>query len=68
MKMAADWLCRSPLRQYGRLTEIKPAMKMVVKPAAPNGHTTMIDDWFSAIKLPLTIERIHQLPRNPAYK
>ena len=28
----------------------------------------MIDDWFSTIKLPLTVEQFHQLPRNPAYK
>ncbi len=28
----------------------------------------MIDDWFSTIELPLTIEQFHQLPRNPAYK
>ncbi len=39
------------------------------------GHTrcskqihTMIDDWFSTIKLPLTIEQFHQLPQNAAYK
>jgi len=28
----------------------------------------MIDDWFSAIKLPLTWEQFWQLPQNPAYK
>jgi len=28
----------------------------------------MIDDWFSAIKLPLTLQQFRQLPRNPAYK
>ena len=28
----------------------------------------MIDDWFSAIKLPLTWQQFWQLPRNPAYK
>lgn len=28
----------------------------------------MIDEWFSVIKLPLTIKQFHRLPRNPAYK
>ena len=28
----------------------------------------MIDDWFSAIKLPLTWDQFWQLPQNPAYK
>ena len=28
----------------------------------------MCDDWFALIKLPLTIEQFHQLPRNAAYK
>ncbi len=28
----------------------------------------MCDDWFALIKLPLTIEQFHRLPRNSAYK
>lgn len=28
----------------------------------------MIDDWFSAIELPLTWQQFWQLPKNPAYK
>lgn len=28
----------------------------------------MCNDWFSLIKLPLTLEQFHHLPRNPAYK
>ncbi len=28
----------------------------------------MIDDWYSAIKLPLNLKQFHQLPRNAAYK
>jgi GNAT superfamily N-acetyltransferase len=28
----------------------------------------MCDDWMPGIKLPLTLEQFHQLPRNPAYK
>jgi GNAT superfamily N-acetyltransferase len=28
----------------------------------------MCDDWFSLIKLPLSIEQFHRLPRNAAYK
>ena len=35
---------------------------------ASKGQAAMIDDWFSTIKLPLTIEQFRQLPRNPAYK
>ena len=26
------------------------------------------EKWYPFIKLPLTIEQFHQLPRNPAYK
>ena len=29
---------------------------------------TMLDRWFSVIKLPLSWRQFHQLPRNPAYK
>ncbi len=43
-------------------------MKMAVKSTALNRCTTMIDDWFSTIELPLTIKQFHQLPRNAAYK
>jgi len=32
------------------------------------GATTMIDDWFSAIDIPLTWQQFWQLPKNPAYK
>ena len=28
----------------------------------------MIDDWFSAIELPLNMRQFRQLPQNPAYK
>jgi GNAT superfamily N-acetyltransferase len=28
----------------------------------------MIDDWYTAIKLPLSLTQFHQLPRNAAYK
>ena len=28
----------------------------------------MCDQWMSALKLPLTWEQFHRLPRNPAYK
>jgi len=28
----------------------------------------MIDKWFNTLKLPLTIQQFHELPRNPAYK
>jgi GNAT superfamily N-acetyltransferase len=28
----------------------------------------MCDEWMPVIKLPLTLEQFHQLPRNPAYK
>src|SRR2546423_464085 len=33
-------------------------------PRAP----TMCDDWMPVIRLPLTLDQFHQLPRNPAYK
>ena len=29
---------------------------------------TMLDRWFSVIKLPMSWRQFHQLPRNPAYK
>src|SRR5438093_552326 len=28
----------------------------------------MCDDWMTGLRLPLTFEQFHQLPRNPAYK
>jgi GNAT superfamily N-acetyltransferase len=42
---------------------------MIVDAADQNrGATAMIDDWFSAIDLPITWQQFWQLPRNPAYK
>jgi GNAT superfamily N-acetyltransferase len=42
---------------------------MIAKPVGQNrGATAMIDDWFSAIEVPLTWQQFWQLPRNPAYK
>jgi len=28
----------------------------------------MLDDWYRTLRLPMTVEQYHQLPRNPAYK
>ena len=42
---------------------------MIAKaPGQSEGATAMIDDWFSAIELPLTWQQFWQLPQNPAYK
>ena len=37
-------------------------------PSPTYRHTAMIDDWFSAIELPITWQQFWQLPQNPAYK
>jgi GNAT superfamily N-acetyltransferase len=69
VNMAADNVCRRPWRRHSRLTAAQAPVKMIAKPVGQNrGTTAMIDDWFSAIELPLTWQQFRQLPQNPAYK
>ncbi len=52
-----------------QLTAAAARVKMIARSVDPNpGATAMIQEWFSAIELPLSWRQFWQLPQNPAYK